>query len=304
MDQLNCKDFFNILFTNKFLKHNYPYYKEIILEMNTSNRHDFEGALRYISYEDTFNLFEDYLKTYFKEELDDFKSINIKTYDFDLLEELSLLTPEELMLNTMFNNIDLNIEEINELIECNGYYDIDLGNIKFGLTHTILDAFSLCHEYTHKMFYDSHDISKSNKYFNIYTELLSYYNTYLFADYLLTKNISSDALIARYYDLINIIEFLNGLKDILNIYQEKDASLQFEEDDIFDLSDSFCDDHILASIASKTLYEENKNKNLEERIDKFKIMLNAPINRESLRECNLYIKDKDIRKRLILNFNK
>ncbi len=131
MEQLNCKDFFNILFTNKFLKHNYPYYKEIILEMNTSNRHDFEGALRYISYEDTFNLFEDYLKTYFKEELDDFKSISIKTYDLVLLEELSLLTPEELMLNTMFNNIDLNIEEINELIGCNGYYDIDLGNIKF-----------------------------------------------------------------------------------------------------------------------------------------------------------------------------
>ena len=104
MEQLNCKDFFDLLFINKFLKNNYPYYKEIILKLNIQNRHNFEGALRYISCSESFNLFDDYLKTYFKEELDDFMRTSIKIYDLDLLERLVLLTHEEFTINEEFNN--------------------------------------------------------------------------------------------------------------------------------------------------------------------------------------------------------
>lgn len=304
MVQLDSKDFFDSLFINKFLKYNFPYYKEIILKLNTQNRHDFEGALRYISCSESFNLFEDYLKTYFKEELDDFKRTSIKTYDLNLLERLALLTPEELIINEEFNRIDLTIEEINDLIEGEGYFDTVIGDIKFILTHTIDDAFSLCHEYTHKMFFKSHDIDKSSTYFYMYAEFLSYYNTYLFIEHLLTKNISSDVLIAKHYTLINTIDVLKDLKDVLNAYYEKGSGLEFFMDDVFLLSDLSCDVHILASIASKTLYEEDKDKDLEKRINKFKIMLNAPINRETLTKSNLYIKDDNVRKSLILNFHK
>ena len=74
------------------------------------------------------------------------------------------------------------------------------------------------------MFLKSHDIDKDSTYFNIYTEFLSYYNTYLFIEHLLTKNISSDALIAKHYILINTIDVL---KDVLSVYQEKGSSLEF-----------------------------------------------------------------------------
>ena len=193
-------------------------------------------------------------------------------------------------------NIDISIDDAIELIESEGIYNTETKQITIVLENTIRDAYVIVHEFIHKI-YNRETIEQDNNfYYDCYKEFLAFYNTLLFKDYLYLKIGASDIEIT-YLDDIIINDY--------SIFCLKNINLKFKnQQDNIDSLDVIFDPHIPAVLAAKLFYEERKNKSLEEKIKECKKLLSKKVNKETLIEVGLLLKNKENVKRLFLKYDK
>ena len=287
---------------DKYLKKHFKEYKDLLFGVGEYPL--YEGPLRYFSNDEIIDLVGNFLKKYYPKLYADYllySKTKLVIYPKKDLEEYIGMSEQEI-LATKKKLPPLTLEEAKSLLGGEGYYDYILNDINIASTNNINTAITLIHEYTHKLHY-AFNCKQNTECYYVYTEYLSYLNSFYFGDYLENLGYISDFEISNsllFDDVMNASDVFMLMDDYYKkeLVDETDFEIIAEclKEDYVPLNDY---DHLIALLMAFHNYQETKEIDLSKRCDMLAKDLSKIVDSKVMAETGLDLQDKRLIKKYI-----